>query len=86
MEQFALTLSGDGVEVFPDNQAFFNLGGELRYEELVAFRSGYQFGSKGRGFSAGLGVTYGIVTLDYAYAPLSLDLGNTHTISVSVSL
>jgi hypothetical protein len=86
MENAAVAVMGDVVSVFPDKQTFVNLGGELRFQELVAVRGGYQLGSEGRGFSAGLGIAYGIVAVDYAYAPLSLDLGNTHTISVSVSL
>ena len=81
-----VALAGDLVSVFPDKQSFFNVGGEIRFQDLVAVRGGYQFGSEGRGFSAGLGVSYGIVTLDYAYAPLSSDLGNTHTISLLIGM
>jgi hypothetical protein len=85
MEDATVAFMGDLVSVFPDKQTFVNLGGEVRFRQLVAVRGGYQLGSEGRGFSAGLGIAYGIVAVDYAYAPLSLDLGNTHTISVAVS-
>jgi hypothetical protein len=76
----------DFFSVFPDKQSFFNVGGEISFQELVTLRGGYQFGSEGRGFMAGLGVAYGIVSLDYAYAPLSMDLGKTHTVTISVGL
>lgn len=77
---------GDLVRVFPDRASFLNAGAEMQFQNVVAVRAGYQIGSEGRGFSAGLGVMYGIVTIDYAYAPLSFDLGNTHTISLLLGL
>jgi hypothetical protein len=85
-EEAAVTLLGDVMHVFPDKQTFAAAGAEIRFRELVTVRGGYQFGSEGRGFSSGLGITYGILALDYAFAPLSHDLGNTHTISVGVTL
>jgi hypothetical protein len=83
-EEIEGAVMGDLFSVLPDNQSFFNLGGEVRLQHMVAVRGGYQFGSEGRGFMGGIGVAYGIVKLDYAYAPLSQDLGNTHTVSIAV--
>jgi len=80
------TLAGDAVYFFPSATATTALGGELRIMEYVAARAGYQFGSTARGFSAGLGLRYGFVGFDYAYAPLSEDLGQTHTLSLVVGL
>ncbi len=77
-------LMGDLLRVFPDKQTLFNVGAEIGFRRLVSLRGGYQFGSEGRGLAGGGGVEYGGVRLDYAYAPLSLDLGNTHTISLAV--
>ncbi len=81
-----LTLASDMLYIFPEKQSYENLGGEFMYNQVVAARTGYQFGSKGRGFTAGFGVRYEMFQLDYAYAPLSLDLGNSHTFSLSLSL
>lgn len=80
-----LTVAADLNQIFPDNLSLLNLGGELQFQNAFAARAGYQFGSEGRGFSTGLGVMYKIFSLDYAFAPLSSDLGNTHSISLTVS-
>jgi hypothetical protein len=81
-----LTLASDLVHIFPEKQTYVNVGGELAFDQTFAARTGYEFGSQGRGFSAGVGVNYGILSVDYAYAPLSSDLGNTHTISLAIGL
>jgi len=81
-----LTLGSDLLYVFPEKKSYLNVGGELLLKNLVAARAGYQFGSQGRGFSAGLGIRYAIIFLDYAYASLSADLGKTHTISLALNL
>ncbi len=80
------TIEADYERVFPESRSYFNTGGEMFFNNIVAARLGYQFGSEGRGFSAGIGVRYGVMILDYAYAPVSQDLGNTHTITLGVNL
>lgn len=77
-----VTFASDLLHVFPEGKSYVNLGGELVFDRTISARAGYRFGSEGRNFSAGVGVTYGIVGLDYAYEPLSADLGNTHTVSL----
>ena len=57
-------------------------GAEIFLLHVLALRAGYQAGETSRTFSAGMGIMYGIAGLDYAFAPLSADLGNTHTIGV----
>jgi len=81
-----LTLASDLVVIFPEKRSYLNAGGEFSFNHVVAARAGYQFGSAGRGLSAGVGIQSGIVALDYAYARLSSDLGNAHTISLAVGL
>jgi hypothetical protein len=61
------------------------LGGEVEFERTVAIRAGYQFGSEGRGLTSGIGLRYGILRLDYAYAKLSEDLGNTHSFTLGIT-
>jgi len=80
------TLASDYQLVFPTSQSLLSIGGEILFQETFAARAGYTFGSEGRKFSAGIGVRYGIVGVDYAYAPLSSDLGNSHTFSLYINL
>ena len=77
-----LILATDFLHSFPDDLSRMNLGSELVFNKTFAARVGYQIGSEGRGFAAGIGVHYGALALDYAYSPLSFDLGNSHTISL----
>ena len=80
-----LLMAGDVAYIFREGEPYASLGAELTYDRMVAARAGYQFGSEGRGFSAGVGFRYSLFQLDYAYAPISSDLGNTHTISVGLT-
>ncbi len=79
-----LILASDYVLLFNESSSFASLGAELTFDRTIAARLGYTLGSEGRKLSTGLGVRYGLFSLDYAYAPLSEDLGNTHTVSVGV--
>jgi len=79
------TLAGDLGYRFAEERVFGRLGGEMFFDHVLAVRAGYQLGSAARGWSAGLGIRYSIVLLDYAFAPLSEDLGNTHTLTLGVT-
>ena len=81
-----LTLATDLVQIFPESKSYLSVGGEVSFEHIVAGRVGYQFGSDSRKLTAGVGIRYKIFGLDYAYAPLSNDLGNTHAFSLAVNL
>jgi hypothetical protein len=63
-----------------------HIGGEATYNKLFSLRLGYITGIDARGFSAGLGLHYGIVSVDYAYIPFSYDLGETNSFSIGFSL
>jgi hypothetical protein len=79
-------VAADFLRVLPDKKNFVNCGGEFVFSKLIAVRTGYQFGSEGRGFTAGFGVQYGMAGIQYAYAKLSDDLGDAHAISLLLSL
>lgn len=81
-----LLMAGDLAYVFEEGEPYASLGAELTYDSMLAARAGYQFGSEGRGFSAGVGIRYSLMQLDYAYAPIASGLGNTHTITVGLTL
>jgi hypothetical protein len=82
----AYLIAADYQLVFPTGQSLVSLGGEMVFERVIAVRAGYVLGSEGRKFSTGVGLRYGIAALDYAFAPLTSDLGSTHTFSLFVDL
>jgi hypothetical protein len=77
-------VASDYLLLFNGTSSFASIGGEFTFDRTIAARLGYALGSEGRKFSTGLGIRYGLFNLDYAYAPLAEELGNTHTISVGV--
>ncbi len=79
-----ITVAADGEYVFPESRFYLDAGGECTFLGLAALRAGYQFGSAGRGLSAGVGFSHGIVAFDYAYARVGSDLGDTHTFSLAL--
>jgi hypothetical protein len=84
--QAAVITAADLLYIFPEKETYLNWGGEVEFANTVAIRAGYQFGSEGRGLTAGLGIRYGLVSLDYAYAKLSQDLGNAHSFTLALTL
>jgi len=58
------------------------LGLASSYESAFIVRAGYMSGFETRGFSAGIGIRYSFITLDYAYVPFSSDFGNANIISL----
>ena len=73
-----------GQETVPNGAKEVRIGGEVTYERLLALRFGYQTGYDIRGFSAGLGIHYSIIQLDYAYIPFSQGFGNANIITVGI--
>lgn len=72
-----------------DNYPSLALGVEYPLTARLALRSGYRLRQYGNelgpwsGFSAGAGVAFEKVTLDYAFTPFG-DLGNSHRFSINV--
>ena len=62
-----------------------HLGVETTYQNYFSIRVGYLTGYDARGFSAGMGIRYNRFQVDYAFVPVSYDLGNAHSISVGVT-
>jgi hypothetical protein len=85
-DQIEAILAADFVRIFPEQRNYLNTGAELRFNTFIAARGGYQFGSEGRGLSLGVGISYGMLVLDYAFAKISSDLGDAHTISLALNL
>jgi hypothetical protein len=60
-----------------------SIGTEATYNDAVTARLGYKTGYTYRGFSAGLGLRYSMLLVDYAYIPSSSQMGTAHIISIS---
>ena len=85
-DRFAFAFASDVIKVFNDDGVRVHLGAEVVYDSHFALRSGYQIGYESKGFSAGFGVHYGIVQLDYAFVPFLDQLGNAHTFALTFNL
>jgi hypothetical protein len=59
-----------------------NLGAEILYKNVLALRGGYQSGFESRGFTTGVGLTWGNLRFDYAFLPFSLGIGNANLLSL----
>ena len=63
-----------------------SIGTEATYHDAVTVRFGYETGYEYRNFSAGIGLRYNIVMIDYAYIPFSSQMGNSHIVSIGFIL
>ena len=84
-EQMGATVALDFVRILPEKRNYLDAGTEVTLTRAIAVRGGYQFGSEGRGLTLGAGIAYGLFALDYAYARISSDLGDAHTVSLSLN-
>ena len=86
IEAFDGSLIGaaDIVSITGENKTHLHLGAELDYKHSFAARVGYQTGYDSKNFSAGIGVRYGMFSVDYAFVPFRNDLESTHTFSLGI--
>jgi Type IX secretion system protein PorV len=76
-----------GIDLIKANDRDFNIhtGVEYWYDQLIAVRVGYKAGYDLDGLTAGFGVQYRALQIDYALS-LMQELNHTHKISFSVAL
>lgn len=84
--ELGYTLASDVLKVPQDTGTRIDLGAEAVYESFLSLRAGYQIGYDAKGYSAGLGIHYGLLQFDYAFVPFLNDLGNTHTFALTFNL
>jgi hypothetical protein len=73
--------------LFPnDGDPKQHIGGEYMYRRLLALRAGYMAGYDSQGETFGLGVRYKYLEVDYAFLLIRNDLGDSHRISLTLSL
>jgi hypothetical protein len=72
--------------MFPnDDDVREYLGAEYSYRRMLALRAGYKAGFDSQGATFGFGVTYREVQFDYAFLPVSNDLGDNHRFGLGFS-
>ncbi len=79
-----LTFAADYIRNTVEQVSHMHLGGEFNYRSSFAVRLGYQTGYDAKNISAGVGVRYGMMQLDYAFVPFRYDFGTTHTFSLLI--
>jgi hypothetical protein len=62
-----------------------HFGGEYSYRRMFALRAGYKAGYDSQGATFGFGVVYHEIGVDYAFLPVSNDLGDSHRFALSFS-
>lgn len=65
-----------------DRENHINFGGEATYNKVFSLRAGYMTNYQSKGFTAGIGIIWGGLNLDYAYLPFKLGLGNASMFSI----
>lgn len=64
-----------------DKSSHFHFGIEIFYYKLVALRGGYLTGYDSKNITAGFGIIYRGINLDYAYVPYKYSLGDSHILT-----
>ncbi|MEG8946063.1 PorV/PorQ family protein [Rosettibacter firmus] len=64
-----------------DNSSHFHFGIEINYYEILALRGGYITGYDSKNITAGFGILFKGINLDYAYVPYKYSLGDSHIIT-----
>jgi hypothetical protein len=84
--QSSFTLAADIVSYTNESKTHLHAGAEVNYHDTFAMRLGYLTGYDARSVTAGIGIHYGLLNFDYAYAPFRYDFGTTHTLSLGFLL
>lgn len=77
-----LNMAADYVSIFSE-KSYLNFGAEAEPVDNVFLRLGYQTGFKEKSISAGFGLHFDHLKIDYGYVPFTADLGNTHRFSIT---
>lgn len=80
----SLILAADFLRNTVERTNHLHFGTEFDYQNSLALRLGYQTGYDAKNISAGLGIRYSIMQLDYAFVPFRYDFGTTHTFSLLI--
>jgi hypothetical protein len=81
---FGLTVATELHKYFDTDNIHLNFGMEVIYNKFIALRGGYQSGYESRHYTAGLGLLWGSLKLDYAFLPFSFGLGSANLFSLQL--
>jgi long-subunit fatty acid transport protein len=71
---------------FEDKKSHLSLALESQYNKLISIRFGYISGYDTKDITAGFGVQFSDLKLNYSFIPYSNNLGDYHSISLSYSI
>lgn len=72
-----------GLQKYTDtDDTHLHFGAEVTYDNMFSLRGGYVTGYDSKNLSAGFGVLWKNINLDYAYTPVNYSLGDYHIISI----
>ena len=79
---FEVTAAAEIQKYFDENILHSDWGLEIVYNDLIAFRGGYQTGFLSKSFTAGMGIMWGTLSFDYAFQPFNYGLGSANIFSL----
>jgi hypothetical protein len=81
-DKYQITSAVEFQKYLTTSDIHFNLGAEILYDKLIALRVGYQSGYITKNITAGMGLLWGNLSIDYALAPFQLGLGYGNILSL----
>lgn len=79
---FSFTGALDGYKVLDGGVLHTHMGAEGGYKDFIFLRAGYQTGYENRSFTAGLGLKYRALYVDYAFQPYTIGFGSGNSLSL----
>ncbi|MBI5729614.1 MAG: PorV/PorQ family protein [Ignavibacteriales bacterium] len=79
--RFDFTLLTGFQKYLEQTDSHLHIGGEVVYDKIFALRVGFASGYDSKSISAGFGVKWKGINLDYAFVPFKYGLGDSHIIS-----
>ncbi|MCE1163961.1 MAG: PorV/PorQ family protein [Bacteroidetes bacterium] len=79
---FTFTGALDGFKVLDGGTLHTHMGAEAGYKDFIFLRAGYQTGYENKSFSAGLGLKYKTLYLDYAFQPYTIGFSSGNSLSL----
>jgi len=80
--QYRLLLDG----VVEKDIVHLHSGGEFVFNNIIFIRGGYQSGYEVKGVTAGLGIVWNNIGIDYGYMPIQRGLGDSHRLTCRFKL
>lgn len=81
--KFQVNAGAEFQKYLPTDDSHVNAGAEVVYDNLVALRGGYQSGYDSKSLTGGVGLMWGSLSFDYAFAPFKYQMGTGHSVSLN---